>query len=90
VIGIWGSILHRLFDMCLTFGFTCRTLLKFFVAGLKFVALDLALFCLLFFGVPHLIGDEFFVFLLPEFRLPFFFIPLPEFVELPLPILGIF
>ena len=70
-----------------TFGFSYRTLLKFFVAGLKFVALDMAFLCLLFLGVPNFIGDEFFVSLVPKFRLPFFFIPLPEFVEHLVPVL---
>lgn len=76
--------------MNLTFGFSYRTLSKLFVAGLKFVALDMALFCLLLLGVPNLMGDEFFDLLVPEFRLPLIFIPLPEFFELLRPILGMF
>lgn len=61
------------------FDFIYRLLLKVFVAGLKFVVLDIALFCLLFLGAPHLIGNDFFIFRAPEIRLPVFFIPLPSF-----------
>ena len=76
--------------MQLTFGFGHRTLLRFIVAGLKFVAVDMALFFLFFFGVHNFMRDEILRFLVPEFRLPIFFIPLPTFVELLLPILGMF
>ena len=76
--------------MQLTFGFGHRTLLRFIVAGLKFVAVDMALFFLFFFGVQNVVRDEIFKFLVPEFRLPIFSIPLPKFLELLLPILGMF
>jgi hypothetical protein len=72
--------------MRLPFGLINRFLSKSVVLGLKFVAMDAALFCVLFFGVPNLMRVDFLVFLLPKFRLPFLFIPLPEFVD----ILGMF
>ena len=65
--------------MRLNFDFIYRLLLKVSVTGLKFIVLDVAVFCLLFWGVPYLIGNDFLAFLVPQFRLPLFFIPLPSF-----------